>query len=206
MPILTTRRRRGMRGYLPGSSPIPVYSFLTGGGVLPAPMSSCGCKGTCGKCSTKSSRGWKRYNEIVTKRLGPGRYSILLSPGLGGLGQDDSGDVFGVPDPAAPNFGFPVYASYPASPQSGVVYAPDETAPYAVSGNPQPITPTTQTYQVSDSGVMPVLNNPALSYLSSGAAVPTTAASAMGGSLLWWLLGGAALVGVVVLSGSGKRR
>jgi hypothetical protein len=192
-----------MRGYLPGSSPIPVYNFLTGG-VLPAP-GGCGCKGSCGKCS-KTPRGWKRYNEIVTKRLGPGRYSILLKPGLSGLGQDDSGDVlnfFGAPDPNAPNFGLTPGVSapsvtYPAAPSSGFAYDPT-----GISGNPVAMPPTTQSYQVSDSGVIPVLNNPSLAYLSTGAVIPTTALSA---SWEWWLLGGAALVGVVALMSGGKRR
>lgn len=190
-----------MRGYMRGSSPIPVYNFLTGG-VLPAP-GGCGCKGSCGKCA-KTPRGWKRYNEIVTKRLGPGRYSILLQPGLSGLGQDDSGTVAPTIDTSYSGelipYDIPAGYGYGPSPSGGVTAYPAGPPSYAdaISGNPQPMPPTTQAYQVSSSGVIPVL-------VGSGVGV-SAPSLASGSSLLWWLLGGAALVGVVALSGGKGRR
>jgi hypothetical protein len=126
----------------------------------------------------------------------------LLQPGLSGLGQDDSGGVAPTIDTSYSGELIP----YDVPPGYG--YGPSESGGVAVypvtSGNPVAMPATTQSYQVSSSGVMPVLNNPALSYLSTGAAVPTGSV-ASSSSLLYWLLGGAALVGVVLLSG-GKRR
>jgi hypothetical protein len=169
MPILTTRRGRGMRGYLPGSSPVPVYRFIPGAGVLPLPK-GCGCHRR------------KHLGDDSSDDFNFGFPTGLIAPGAGG-------DIANVPS----------VANYPASPSSGLDYIP------GISGNPTPMPPTTQAYQVSSSGVIPVLNNPSLSYLTTGAAVPTTALSAaLGGSTIWWLLGGAALVGAVALMG--KRR
>lgn len=180
MPILNTRRRGGLRGYMPGSSPIPVYSFVMGG-VLAPPAKKSGCG-----CHRRGMRGLGQDDD-----LNFGIPSGLIDPSAGGNIANVSPAV-----------------NYPAAPGSGLVYAPSSAD--QISGNPQPMPVTTQAYSVDSSGVIPVFGSSTYSPLSAGGSVFTPSSSLgqlfAGSSSTVLLLGGVGLFAALLFTMSGKKK
>lgn len=182
MPILNTRRRGGLRGYMPGSSPIPVYSFVMGG-VLAPPAKKSGCG-----CHRRGMRGLGDDGDGSVATIVDTSYSgetiAPIVPAGYGYGPSPDGSV----------------AVYPSGPPTGP----------AVSGNPQPMPVTTPSYSVSSSGVQTVLNSATFSPLSAGGSVLTPSSSIgqlfAGSSSTILLLGGIGLFAVLLMSMSGKKR
>jgi hypothetical protein len=161
-------------------------------------------------------------------------YSFVGGRGLSGacacrnkLGDASSDLNFGVPTDLV-DFTAPPPVNYPASPESGLTYAPTPNVPAGYGYGPSPdggvaiypagaATPDVfvpkgltnpQASQLPGSGVISVFNNPASSPLSmQGQSLPTTAASAssfLGGiSSTTLLLGGLGLLAAIMIA---KRR
>jgi hypothetical protein len=178
-------RKRGglgrLRGILPGSMSIPVYSFVSGAPAFPKPVRGCKCRGLGDDSGIDPATGLSYQYEQVFGTSNPaagGNAPIGIDPATGLSYQYEQ--VFGTSNPArGGNAPLPNYIS-PSTYASAIPAAvPSPSGGFNTQG----------------------LTNP-FAYSSALSPAGAAPASTIGGlSTTTLLLGGAALLAVVLLAG-----
>jgi hypothetical protein len=152
--IINTSRRGGLRGYMPGSSPLPAFSFVLGfgGGALPSPLRKQGkCCGGCaqGKPCSKTRKRLGDSLPIEEQPYYTGDYggSNAPPPGISVDAPPQFIPPGGIPsggtviNPGQPGYltpGSPAYAAATTAPWTALLAPGQPTMPGGAIAAPAP--------------------------------------------------------------------